>query len=332
MTALEKFDRLESLGLWKESETSQKKEVIVSFGKASLVLSDNHDTPLTHWSLGAVEIRETGDERVLYAPDKTGFETLEITDPTMNRAISKVRKAIRKPKSHRGRIRLLSTLLITACLCLLAIFWFPKALTDYTAQIVSNAKAREIGARLMPHINQYAGQPCQASGTGFVIRKLEDRLTDTSHNTLFIADMRTQYSTHLPGGIILANRNLVEGFSGPEVLAGFVLMERALQEQRPAIHALFSQAGPIATLSFLITGDISDEVLGTFAKTLMTRSMTLPDTTALLKIFKAVDISSTPFAGVLNNQVLAAGDPVKGPFKPILTDPEWLALQSICEG
>ncbi len=332
MTALEKFDRLESLGLWKESETSQKKEVIVSFGKASLVLSDNHDTPLAHWALGAVEIREAGDERVLYAPDKTGFETLEITDPTMNRAIGKIRQAIRKPKSHRGRIRLLSTLLIMVCLCLLTVFWFPKALTDYTAQIVSNAKAREIGARLMPHINQYAGQPCQASGTDFAIRKLEDRLMDTSHNTLFIADMRTQYSTHLPGGIILANRNLVEGFSSPEVLAGFVLMERALQEQRPAIHALFSQAGPIATLSFLITGDISDEVLSTFAKNLMTRSLTLPDTTALLKIFKAADISSTPFAGVLNNQVLATSDPVKGPFRPILTDPEWLALQSICEG
>ncbi|MBL4751933.1 MAG: hypothetical protein JKX71_15385 [Amylibacter sp.] len=332
MTALEQFDRLESLGLWKESETSQKKEVIVSFGKASLVLSDNHDTPLSHWSLGAVEIRKTGDERVLYAPDKTGFETLEITDPTMNKAISKVLQAIHKPKSQRGRIRLLSTLLIMVCLFLLAIFWFPKALTDYTAQIVSDAKAREIGAKLMPHINQYAGQPCQATGTDFVIRKLEDRLTDTSHSTLFITDMGARYSTHLPGGIILANRNLVEGFSGPEVLAGFVLMERVLQKQRPAIHALFSQAGPIATLSFLITGDISDEILGSFAKNLMTRSVTLPDTTALLKIFKAVDISSTPFANAMNNQVLATDDPVKGPFEPILTDPEWLALQSICEG
>ena len=74
MTALEKFDRLESLGLWKESETSQKKEVIVSFGKASLVLSNSHDTPLTHWSLGTVEIRETDDERMIYAPDKMALK------------------------------------------------------------------------------------------------------------------------------------------------------------------------------------------------------------------------------------------------------------------
>jgi len=332
MTALEKFDRLESLGLWKENETSQKKEVIVSFGKASLVLSDSHDTPLTHWALNALEIRHTSEEGVIYAPDKTGFETLEITDSTMNRAIGKVRQAIRKPKSHRGRIRLLSTVLIATCLLLLAIFWFPKALTDYTAQIVTEAKAREIGARLMPYINQYAGQPCRAAGTDPVIRKLENRLTETNHSTLFIANLGARYSTHLPGGIILANRTLVENFSSPEVLAGFVLMERILQKERPALRSLISQAGPVATLSFLITGDISDDILAAFAKNQMTRSMALPQTQALLEIFEAVDISSTPFANVLNNQPLAQGDPIKGPFPPILTDPEWLTLQSICEG
>ena len=332
MTALDKFERLESLGLWKENKTSQKKEVIVSFGKASLVLSDNKDTPLTHWALGALEIRAADNERMIYAPDKNGFETLEITDPTMNRAIAKVRKSIRKPKSYRGRIRLFSTILIAFCLCLLAAFWFPNALTDYTTQIVSNAKAREIGARLMPHINQYAGQPCQTSNTDPVIRKLENRLIKTSGNTLFIADLGARYSTHLPGGIILTNRILLKDFTGPEVLAGFVLMERTLQDSDPALHALFAEAGPVAMLSFLVTGNISDAILSTFAKNQMTKPLVLPDTQTLLALFKTVDISSTPFANALNNQELAADDPIKGPFKPILTDPEWLTLQSICEG
>ena len=332
MTALKKFERLESLGLWKDSEISQKKEVIVSFGKASLVLSDNKDTPLTHWALGAVEIRESSEERVIYAPEKNGNETLEITDPTMNRAIGKVRKAIRKPKSHRGRIRLLSTVIIIFYLCLLTVFWFPTALSDYTTQIVSDAKAREIGAKLMPYINQYAGLPCQSANTDPVIRKLENRLTETNHNTLFIADLGARYSTHLPGGIILANRTLVEKFSGPEVLAGFVLMERTLQEHDPALHALFSQAGSIATLSFLVTGNINNDILGAFAKSQMTKPMTMPEPQDLLTLFKATDISSAPFANMLNDQALVAGNPVKGQFEPILTDPEWLALQTICEG
>lgn len=332
MTALKKFERLESLGLWKDSETSQKKEVIVSFGKASLVLSDNKDTPLTHWALGAVEIRDSNEECIIYAPDKTGQETLEITDPTMNRAIAKVRKAIRKPQSHRGRIRLLSTVLIVFSLCLLGAFWLPPALSDYTTRIVSDAKAREIGAKLMPYINQYAGHPCQSANTDLVIRKLENRLTETNRNTLFIADLGSRYSTHLPGGIILANRILVEQVSGPEVLAGFVLMERTLQEHDPALHALFSQAGPVATLSFLVTGTISNDILRAFAKSQMTKPMTVPEPQDLLALFKATNISSAPFANVLNNQALVTGNPVQGQFEPILTDPEWLALQSICEG
>lgn len=332
MTALEKFERLESLGLWKETQTSQKKEVVVSFGKASLVLSDGQDTPLTHWALGALEIRSTDDQRTIYAPDKNGFETVEITDPTMNRAIAKVRKLIRKPRSHRGRIRLLSTILTVLCLCLLAVFWLPTALADYATQAVSDAKAREIGAKLMPHINQYAGRPCRSIDTNTVIRKLENRLVGNGESTVFVANLGARYSTHLPGGIILTNRILVENFPGPEVLAGFVLMEKALQKNDPALHALFIEAGSIATLSFLVTGDINDSVLATFAKNQMTRPLTLPDTQALLALFKETDISSAPFGKALDNNELVSGDPVKGPYDPILTDPQWLALQSICEG
>ena len=153
-----------------------------------------------------------------------------------------------------------------------------------------------------------------------------------THNAIFVTDLGGRYSTHLPGGIILANRTLVETFSGPEVLAGFVLMEHALQKQNPALGALFAEAGPIATLSFLVTGNISDTLLEVFAKNQMTKPMALPSTQALLALFEATDISSTPFANALNNQTLAKNDPIKGQFEPILTDPEWLTLQSICEG
>lgn len=336
MTALDKFERLESLGLWKETDSSQKKEVIVSFGKASLVLSDNKDTPLTHWALSALEINSVDDEHIIYAPNKEGFETLEISDPTMNRAIAKIRKQIRKPASHRGRIRLMSAGVIVLCLSLLITFWLPDALADYTVRAVNGAKAREIGAKLMPHINQYAGRPCRSFAASPAIRKLEDRLFGTNHNTLFISDLGARYSTHLPGGIILANRVLVEDFAQAEVIAGFVLMEKALQEQDPALRSLFLQAGTIATLSFLVTGQIDDVVLASFAKHLMTSPLVRPETENILALFQAANIPSTPFAKALDNQLITTkalvdSDPVSGTYAPLLTDPQWLALQSICE-
>ncbi|MFK5998819.1 MAG: hypothetical protein QM492_12025 [Rhodobacterales bacterium] len=332
MTALEKFERLESLGLWKETETSQKKEVIVSFGNASLVLSDNLDTPLTHWALDAVQIIDADDERVIYAPDKAGFETLEISDPTMNHAIKKLRKALHKPKLKRGRIRLLSIGLTVVLFSLLATLWLPGALADYAVGVISDTKAREIGEKLMPYITQYSGQPCRSGVTDPIIRKLENRLVGNSGDTVFIADLGARYSIHLPGRIILLNRSLVERFPEPEVLAGFVLMESTLQDKTPALRNLFLQAGSIKTLSFLITENIGAKILARFAEQQMTKPLILPDAQTLLKRFQVADISSTPFARVLNNSTLEKDDPVKGVYQPILTDPEWLKLQAICEG
>ena len=49
MTAIKEFERLESLGLWRDSKDSQRREVIVSFGESTLVLSDINNRPITHW-------------------------------------------------------------------------------------------------------------------------------------------------------------------------------------------------------------------------------------------------------------------------------------------
>ena len=55
MTALSKYDRLEATGLWRINPSEQRREVVVSIGDATLIISDINDTALTHWSLAAVE-------------------------------------------------------------------------------------------------------------------------------------------------------------------------------------------------------------------------------------------------------------------------------------
>ena len=59
MTALKKYQRLESPGLWRDTPEAQRREVVVAFREATLVLSDPRtERALTHWSLPAVERRE----------------------------------------------------------------------------------------------------------------------------------------------------------------------------------------------------------------------------------------------------------------------------------
>ena len=55
MTALKKYQKLESPGLWRDAPEAQRREVVVAFGEASLVLSDPRTgSALSHWSLAAV--------------------------------------------------------------------------------------------------------------------------------------------------------------------------------------------------------------------------------------------------------------------------------------
>ena len=58
MTALKKYQRLECTGLWRSDLSAQRREVILSFGKATLVLTDSQNRVLSHWSLIAVEVQK----------------------------------------------------------------------------------------------------------------------------------------------------------------------------------------------------------------------------------------------------------------------------------
>ena len=95
MTALHEYQRLEARGLWRESAEAQRREVVVSLGDATLILTDASDRPLAHWSLAAVERLNPGETPALYSPDGLEDEVLELPEDEteMVSAIERVRRA-----------------------------------------------------------------------------------------------------------------------------------------------------------------------------------------------------------------------------------------------
>ena len=66
MTALKEYDRLECTGLWRSGPADQRREVAVSFGEATLVLTDMQNRALAHWSLAAIDLQKyTSDTAIL---------------------------------------------------------------------------------------------------------------------------------------------------------------------------------------------------------------------------------------------------------------------------
>ena len=87
MTAIKKYSRLESSGLWKESETSEFTDVLIAFGKTSIILSDYKDNPITHWSLAAIRLGSKDNGEAFYSPDFENGEHLRVNDPNMINAL-----------------------------------------------------------------------------------------------------------------------------------------------------------------------------------------------------------------------------------------------------
>lgn len=335
MTALKKYERLESLGLWKESESDQRIEVIVSFGAASLVLSDANGKPLAHWSLAAVRTMTKNKTPVIYSPGHGSSETLEIDDNQMIEAIRQVRKIIRSVSPHPGRLSwIISGVILTGILALI-FFWLPSISVDYATRIVPKAKAKQIGDDILKQTNNFTGQACNYPFSLPSLRKFEKWLLPKG-GKIHIVDMGARFSAQVPGGNILLNRVLIEENAGPEVAAGFVLMERALATESASLTNMFQSIGTLATLTFIANGTLSNKLLATYAREMLTNPMTRPADTTLLPLFNAAKLNSGPFAYAIDatgqtTTSLISGNTMQNNYHLQITDADWIALQAICE-
>ena len=216
----------------------------------------------------------------------------------------------------------------------LTVFWLPSISADYATRVLPQAKAEQIGRDVLAQTNRLTGQPCADPASQRALRKLETwLLPDGGH--IHIVDMGARFSAHLPAGNILLNRVLVEENAGPEVAAGFVLMERVLAAQNNPATRMFREIGTRGTLTFIANGTLSPNALAAFARKTLTDPMTRPKDPALLAAFAQTRLTSAPFAYALDatgkaTADLIENDPVKASYAPQITDADWIALQAIC--
>ena len=344
MTALSEYIRLESFGLWRappQDQTpdaeNQRREVIVSFGNATIVLSDTNDKPLAHWAMPAIHRQNPGAQPAIYSPDKDAVETLEIADDAMIDAIEKIRASIERARPKPGRLRWWILAGFIAATTALAVFWLPDALVRHTASVLPEAKRLEIGQSLMANIKRVSGQACSTVYGNRALNALANRLAKDSPPRLVILPSGIRNATHLPGGFILLNRALIEDFEEPDVAAGFIIAEQLRAQNTDPLEALLNVAGLRAAFTLLTTGNIPDPVLARYAEHLLTSPAAPIDNQKLLEHFRAAHTRSTPYAygidttGETTLELIEADPFASAAARPLLNDGQWINLQSICE-
>lgn len=340
MTALNDYERLEAPALWRPDADSQRKEVIISLGDATLVISDFAGQPLAHWSLPAIErVNGTNEKTAIYATSMDSDERLETDDDTMIEAIARIHRALERGRAHPGRLRGLLVLAGVTVLLAGTIWWLPAALTRQAVSIVPDVTRADIGHKMVARIARLSGEACRGTQGIGALERLNHRLRPNIDAPLLVVDSGVPTTQHLPGGIILMNKTLVEDYDDPQVTAGFILAQQERAALIDPLERLLDQAGLFATVKLLTTGEIPAEKLDAHAETLLTAPPDgIADLDGLIARFADARIPMSPYAYALditgrNTLPLIEADSIHiQNVEPVLSDTDWIALQGICGG
>lgn len=340
MTALDKFAKLETTGLWRASAEETRREVVVAFCDASIVLSDiRGQAILSHWSLPAISRHNPGQHPALYTPgDEEEGESLELDDQMMIDAITTVQAALARRRPRRGSVRKGVVGGVVAAILVAAAGFLPTALVSHTASVVPFVKRQEIGLTLQAAMQRYTGAPCAAEDGSRALDRLAERLFPGSGTRLLVLrdGLPPGGSRELPGLLILVDQDLIEKYDQPEVLAGHLLVAELRGKANDPLLETLSRAGTRSTFTLLATGLLPKIALQDQAGDQLRAVGAMPATEDLLARFAEAKVTATPYAlslpaDVPARAVLQAEDPMPpAEARPVIADADWLALQAIC--
>lgn len=337
MTALKKYQRLESSGLWRDQPDAQLREVVVGLREATLILSDpKTEMALAQWSLPALTRLNPGVLPALFGPGDADPETVEIDDPEMIAALETVRLALDRRRPRKGRVRggIVGGGLVVAAA--LAVFWLPGKLVDYTAAMLPQATLTDLGDMALADLSKLTGSPCASKPGLAAATALAQRLNPVALPTIVILREGLTQPVALTGNIVALPAAVLEQADGPDAIAGFVLAQQQRALAADPTRSLLQHAGLWATVRLLASGALPADAIAGYGQTLLAPTAApLPDDT-LLAAFKVAGISSSPYAYALDKSGettlgLIESDPYPAGSSPsVLDDADWLELQAIC--
>ncbi len=339
MTALHKYEKLEALVLWRQNATAQKRELIASVGEATLMLHDSTGAFVSHWSLAAMErIDPASNETALFRSGLDSEEEIEVSDRDFIKALAQINKVITRQRKRPGRMRKYIVASILAAVIGAGAFWLPSAIIKHTSNILPEVTQAAIGEELLKRIRRLSGDFCYSRAGVESLNALSRKLADDEDNTpirIVVLPSGLKKAQHLPGNVVLINKELLEDYETSDVVAGYVLGEALKSKENNPIERLLNEAGVWASIELLTSGEISQHILDAHAETIMTLPYEYGESRALIERFEAVQISPEAYAkarDITGQSVLEflEAAQLQGRTSSALDEGEWSALQNIC--
>ena len=293
MTAIDKYTRLEALGQWRESPDLPPREVVVSFGNATLVLSDLNENPLCHWAMAATSRLTLDGANAVYTPDTEGFETLEIDDAEMVEAIAQVSRAAVTIKRRTPWLRWVFLAFLMAIIGAI-LFAAPSLLRGQAVRMTGPESARKLGTDMVAALDTDICQEPRADAA----RELFQSRVFPDGRTLLLIARNQPHANVFPGGVVVIGGDALQAMQTPNELA--VLTTTLFAQSEITLAQLFEASSPRELFEYITSGRLSGERLAIAAQ----------------NITDGPEISETA-------EFTSTG-------QPLLRDQDWVTLQGIC--
>lgn len=334
MTALERYTRLEALGQWQAPGCS-KREVVISFGRARLTLSDTTGAFVSQWSFAAIVETPQRDGSVELSLDNLPEEKLWVKDQALIEALRDIRRAqpglgIRMIQNSKSWI-----FAVIGTLMMIVALW--GALPYLAAQLASDLPAAHwIRISQMmedTHIGS-SGRSLCAAGRANDASGLTERL-NLPGDGLVLYKGQDLAPHALPDGRYLVPATLVDHPFGPEVLATAILHTNHRQED---MRRIIAKTHPLMLISWFLGRVPSPEDTQKAYQTVLSESGYRPVSDLAAEAHEK-NITLTPYAAYLltirGDDILAnaiSSHAITRPqaSPPLLEDQKWVALQARC--
>ena len=334
MTVLAEYQRLEAEAIWHPSPVTQRRDVIISIGKATITIAGTSGTALTHWSLGAIHRLNPGEAPAMYGPGLDAPDTLEVADREMTEAIDRVLAAIQHKPKRKGWAGRVSMLALLFGFIALLVVWLPGAITAYTASLVPEGARASIGSALLTEAESVTGAACSTPAGDRALGRLTERLFPEGATRLVVVPSALAETAHVPGGTILIGHRLVEDFETPEVLAGYLSAEDVRREARNPLARLLEAVPFRAPLALLSTGRLREIDLERMAVWMIAAEPDQVEDAVLIQAMADKGVATQPYAyavDISGETTIALIEANIADPQPVLGDTDWIALQRICD-
>ena len=240
------YTKFETFGVWQESSEKPEEQVVVSFGKSTLLLRDINESIVAQWSFPSISVNTLPDGQVTFSPDEDGIEKLTISDEEM---IEQLKKVIQAPTYDRKNFRTIFLLIISLFVTLFLLLNSKNILIGIATSITPNGKTSIIFEKLIESKDNPLGRKCIIPEGQKILDQLVEKYRNI--NDIIILSSTENKFFVLPDGQIILTKKFILDVKDPLEISEFLFLADKANQLNIPLKTFFSSQSILSLLKYI---------------------------------------------------------------------------------